>query len=161
MSIKSVALGLLTALSLGLAAVAQDISVQDAYAISTGVNAQTGAAFMAIVNHGAVDDALVDVRSVAARLVELHSHTMASNGVMSMGKVTAPVPLPAGGTILLERGGYHIMFMGLTAPFEQGQIIPVTLVFERAGEIVVEIPVDLARLTEDMQMPMAGAVAGE
>jgi hypothetical protein len=41
------------------------------------------------------------------------------------------------------------MFMGLTDPLENGELVPVTLIFERAGEIEVEVPVDLARLTEE------------
>ena len=52
----------------------------------------------------------------------------------------------------LARGGDHVMFMGLNAPFEQGNMLNVTLVFEKAGEIEVQIPVDLERT--EMEMPM-------
>lgn len=154
MPLKSLSLGLLTALLLGTASLAQDIDVHHPYAISTGVSAQTGAAFMAIHNHGGLDDALIDVRSPAARLVELHSHSLNDAGVMSMGHVTDPVPLPAGGEILLNRGGLHIMFMGLAAPFADGRLIPVTLVFDHAGEVQIEVPVDQSQFGDMGEMPM-------
>lgn len=131
---------------------AQGIEVHEPYAITTGVTAQTGAAFMVIHNHSDTDDALIDVRSDAARLVELHTHTMNDAGVMSMGKVTDPVPLPVGGEIVLDRGSYHVMFMGLTAPLADGDMVSVTLVFQNAGEVVVEVPVDLSRLDGVMDM---------
>ena len=53
--------------------------------------------------------------------------------------------LPAGGMIMMERGGTHVMFMGLADPFEQGEMIPLTLIFETAGEMEIEVPVDLER----------------
>ena len=51
----------------------------------------------------------------------------------------------AGGSHALKRGGDHVMFMGLSQPFEPGVTVPVVLEFEKAGEIRVEIPVDLDR----------------
>ena len=59
---------------------------------------------------------------------------------------------PAGEEIILERGGYHVMFMGLTMPFEDGAMIPVTLVFAVAGAVAVEVPVTLSRLHDSMEM---------
>jgi periplasmic copper chaperone A len=150
MPFKPLLIALLTILSSPV--LAQDIEVHEPYAIATGVMAQTGAAFMVIHNHGDTDDALIDVRSDVARLVELHTHTMNDAGVMSMGKVTEPVPLPVGGEIILERGGYHVMFMGLTEPLADGAMVSVTLVFQNAGEVVVEVPVDLSRLDGEAVM---------
>ena len=152
MTPKATLISMCVALSFATCAAAEGIQVQDPYAITTGVSAQTGAAFMAIHNQGDTDDALIGVQSVAARLVELHSHTLTDDGVMSMGKVTDPVPLPAGGDIILDRGGYHVMFMGLTMPFDDGAMIPVTLVFAVAGEVEVEVPVNLSRLHDSMEM---------
>ena len=154
MSLNSLSLGLLTAMILGSTSLAQDIEVHHPYAISTGVSAQTGAAFMTIHNHGDRDDALLDVQSPAARLVELHTHSMNDAGVMSMTHVTDPVTIPAGGELLLNRGGYHIMFMGLTAPFTDGAMIPVTLVFAQAGEVQIEVPVDQSQFGDMGDMPM-------
>jgi periplasmic copper chaperone A len=152
MRCKTVAFGLLLGLTLGTASHAQEIEIHHPYAISTGVMAQTGAAFMTIHNHGDTDDALIDVRSPAARLVELHTHAMNDSGVMSMSHVTDPVPLPAGGELVLNRGGYHIMFMGLTAPFADGTMIPVTLVFAHAGEVQIEVPVDQSQFGDTKEI---------
>jgi copper(I)-binding protein len=45
----------------------------------------------------------------------------------------------------LARGGDHVMFMGLNGPMEHGDTVSVTLSFEKAGDIVVDIPIDLER----------------
>ena len=131
-----------------------EIAVTDAYARSAGAMAQSGAAFMVIENGGDTDDRLIAARSDAAERVELHTHIADENGVMRMREVEGGFAIPAGGSHVLARGGDHVMFLGLTAPFEQGATVPVTLVFEQAGEVAVEIPVDLDR------QPMHGGAMG-
>lgn len=133
----------LAASLLATTALAGDIHIADAYARAS--NPRAGAAFMLIHNHGAEDDRLVAVSSDAAARVELHSHKDMGDGVMKMMHLEEGIALPAGGLHALLRGGDHVMFMGLTAPFVQGETVEVTLTFERAGEIAVEIPVDLER----------------
>jgi copper(I)-binding protein len=64
---------------------------------------------------------------------------------MRMTHVEEGFVLPAGGEITMERGAAHVMFMGLNTPFEQDDIVTITFVFENAGEVVVEIPVDQTR----------------
>ena len=136
------------AVTLALPAFAQQgLTIAEAYALSSGASAKSGAAFMLISNSGSEDDRLIAARSDVAERVELHTHLIDANGVARMVEVEDGFAIPAGGTHALQRGGDHIMFLGLTAPFEQGQTIAVTLVFERAGEIAVEIPVDLAGQT--------------
>ena len=152
MSVKLALFSLLTILTFGTSSRADGLEVHHPYAISTGVGGRTGAAFLTIHNHGTTDDALIDVRSDAARLVQLHQHVATGDGIMAMVHVTDPVVIPAGGEMLLDRGGYHIMFMGLAAPFVDGTLIPVTLVFEQAGEVVVEVPVDQARFGDTMEV---------
>lgn len=122
---------------------AADISIEDAYARAS--NAKAGAAFMMIHNTGATDDRLISAASDAAVRVELHTHKDMGDGVMKMMEVEEGFAIPGGGMHALARGGDHIMFMGLTEPFEQGEMVTVTLTFEQAGEMVVEIPVDLER----------------
>ena len=139
MSLKTTVIGAFTALSFAMPAWAE-IVIHDQYARSS--NAMAGAAFMAIHNTGDSDDHLLGVTSDAAQRVELHTHQEDENGVMKMIHVEEGFVLPAGGEIMLQRGGNHVMFMGLTAPFEQDELITVTLVFENAGEVVVQIPVD-------------------
>ncbi len=146
MSFNSTLLGALSALVLAVPAWAE-INVQDPYARSS--NAMAGAAFMVIVNSGDTDDRLVDVRSDAAARTELHTHIEDADGVMRMTHVAEGFALPAGATLHLRRGAEHVMFMGLNAPFEQDQTVAITLVFEHAGEVVVEIPVDQDRTEMD------------
>ncbi|MFW2543873.1 copper chaperone PCu(A)C [Primorskyibacter sp. 2E107] len=131
-------------LSLSTAAYA-DIIVTDAYARTSMPGAKTGAAFMVIENTGEMPDQLIDVRSDIAVKVELHTHQDQGGGVMKMVHVEEGFAIPAGGSHALARGGDHVMFMGLSAPMVQGETVPVTLVFEKAGEVQVEIPVDLER----------------
>jgi copper(I)-binding protein len=64
---------------------------------------------------------------------------------MKMLHVKEGFAIAEGDMLALERGGHHVMFMGLTEAFEQDKIVPVTLVFEKAGDVVVEVPVDLMR----------------
>ena len=152
MSAKIALFSLFCAVTLGTSSRADGIDVHHPYAISTGVGGQTGAAFMAIHNHSDSDDALIDVRSDAARLVQLHQHVATGDGIMAMVHVTDPVKIPAGEELLLDRGGYHIMFMGLNTAFLDGTLIPVTLVFEQAGEVVIGVPVDQARFGDTMEV---------
>ena len=126
-------------------ALADPISVEDAYFRYSGFKARAGAAFMEIVNSGETDDRLVAARSDVAVRVELHAHEADGNGVMRMIEAEEGFSVPAAGRLQLRRGGDHIMFMGLERRPDHGETVKVTLEFEQAGEIVVEIPTDLER----------------
>ncbi len=139
-------LATVAAATLTTAAWAQDsITVEDAYARSSGKSAKAGAAFMMIQNAGEADDRLISAESDVAARVELHTHQVDANGVAKMIHVEEGFVIPAGETHMLKRGGDHVMFMGISTPFEHGATVPVTLIFEKAGEIAVDIPVDLER----------------
>lgn len=124
--------------------VSADIVINDAYARVASPMAQSGAAFMGIQNTGAEGDRLVSARSDVAQRVELHTH-IADGDVMRMVEVEEGFEIPAGETHMLERGGHHVMFMGLNRQLAHGDEVAVTLVFENAGEMDVIIPVDLER----------------
>lgn len=145
MSFKSTILAAVAASAFALPAFAADIMVQDPYARSSAMMATSGAAFMQIMNHGETDDRLIGAASPVAEMVQLHTHKEDENGVMRMLHVEEGFPVAAGETLMLARGGNHVMFMGITEPFEQGDTIPLTLTFEKAGDITVEVPVDLER----------------
>lgn len=119
------------------------ITVEDAYARSSGMSAKAGAAFMTIKNAGDLDLTIVRAESEAAKKVELHTHISGDNGVMQMREIEGGIKLPAGGEHVLERGADHIMFMGLNGPFKDGETISVTLFFEPEGNLTLDIPVDL------------------
>jgi copper(I)-binding protein len=124
---------------------AGSLTITEGYAISAGPSARTGAAFMAITNAGDAPDRLIAARTPAAERVELHTHIL-TDGVARMREVEGGIPLPAGETVLLERGGLHVMLMGLTGPLEEGTAVDLTLVFEGAGEVDVSVPVDRNRI---------------
>ena len=146
MSFKTPFFAGVAALAFALPAFADGIMIHDPYARASSGMAMSGAAFMEIVNQTDTDDRLVEARSEAAARVELHTHMEDANGVMRMMEVEDGFAIPAGQTHALARGGDHVMFMGLTEPFEHGEEIEVTLVFEQAGEITVMIPIDLERM---------------
>ena len=122
-------------------ALADGILVHDAYARSSGKSAKSGAAFLILENATTTDDRLIDARSDAAKRVELHTHKENADGVMQMIHVEEGFVLPAGGSHALKRGGDHVMMMGLTGPLAQGDTVTLTLVFEQAGEMTIEVPV--------------------
>lgn len=155
MSLLKTLLAATTAVAFALPALAQDgMTVVDAYARTSGPTAQSGAAFMVIENHTGTDDRLIAAASDVAQRVELHTHIADANGVMQMRRVEDGFAIPAGGSHALARGGDHVMFLGLTRSLAQGDTVTVTLTFEKAGDVVVEIPVDLTR------MPGQGAGMG-
>ncbi|MCL6283423.1 copper chaperone PCu(A)C [Ruegeria sp. 2012CJ41-6] len=148
MSFKSLLLSVPAIVAMTGTAIAGGISVEDAYARSSGKSAKAGAAFMVIVNETDQDDRLIGVAADISSRAELHTHRESGDGVMQMIHVEEGFEIPAGESHALQRGGDHVMFMGLTQPMEHGDTVPVTLIFERAGEVQVDIPVDLERKPE-------------
>ncbi|WP_081535826.1 copper chaperone PCu(A)C [Rhodovulum sp. P5] len=157
MNLKTLSLAGLAAAVLALPAFAGDIAIEDPYARASTMMSKSGAAFMTIVNAGAADDRLVAATSDVADKVELHTHKEDANGVMRMVEVEEGFPVPAGGQRELKRGGDHVMFLGLTRPLEQGDMVKMTLTFEQAGEMEIEVPVDLTR--DPMMKP--GTMGGQ
>lgn len=98
------------------------------------------AAYFEIVG-GAVADALLGVTSPAAAMVELHETTTDASGMTGMHPLER-LEIPAGETIALQPGGYHLMLMGVTdGAIEVGTTVELRLTFEQAGEIVVQAEV--------------------
>lgn len=106
---------------------------------SIGMKGASGA-FMTVHNGGQADDRLVGARSPVAGKAEVHRTTVTANGVAEM-RPAGAIDLPAGGTIELQPGGLHIMLMQLNQALDPGAEIPLTLIFEKAGEVTVTIPV--------------------
>ena len=124
---------------------AGDLAVQRPWARAAGQGA-TGAGFLSISNRGAAADRLLSASSPMARAMELHS--MVRDGdVMRMRPVDA-IDVPGGQTVTLRPGGLHLMLIGLSQPLRQGETVPVTLRFERAGEVQVALPVQAAGARE-------------
>ncbi|WP_431271335.1 copper chaperone PCu(A)C [Dankookia sp. P2] len=118
-----------------------DIAVSMPWTRAAGQNG-TGAGFLAIANRGAAPDRLVGASSPVARVTEIHTH-IREGDILRMRPVAA-VDLPPGGTVTLQPGGFHLMLIGLKEPLIQGRSVPLTLRFERAGEIEVMLAVQPA-----------------
>lgn len=123
---------------------AGDIQIKDAYLRTGSPMAKSGGAFLQIVNESDQDDRLISASSDVAKMVQLHT-TVMTDGVMQMNEVPEGFAVAAGQTRVLERGGDHVMFMGLTRKLEIGDMVTVTLIFEKGGEMTVEIPFDPQR----------------
>jgi copper(I)-binding protein len=63
------------------------------------------------------------------------------NGVMQMHQLDSGLPIPAGGSVVLEPSSYHLMLIGLKKPLTPGETFPLTLTFQKAGNISVTVPV--------------------
>jgi copper(I)-binding protein len=98
------------------------------------------AGFAVIKNTGGTDDRLVGARADFAGMAMLHESSIDSNGVASMQAVEA-IDLPAGQTVTLEPGGYHLMFMNLKQDLKVGDQVTIVLQFENAGTIDLSVPV--------------------
>jgi periplasmic copper chaperone A len=124
------------------AALAQ-VRIEDPWARATPPGAKVGAGYMKITS--GAPDRLIGASSPAAARVELHL-TLKDGEVMRMREVKA-YDIPAKGGFTLAPGGAHSMLVDIKAPFTQGAKIPLTLRFERAGEVKTELAVRGLRST--------------
>ena len=124
---------------------AGDLLVQQPWTRAAGQGA-TGGGFLSISNRGAAADRLLSASSPDARAVELH--TMIRDGDVMRMRPVASIEVPAGQTVALRPGGLHLMLIGLSQPLREGESVPVTLRFERAGPVQVALSVQAAGARE-------------
>ncbi len=97
----------------------------------------TTAVYFTMTNNGPADTLLsAAVDPTVAGMAQLHE-MVASGGTMSMRELKAGLPIPANGTVELKPGSYHLMVMNVKKPVAGGDILPVTLVFEKAGRVTI------------------------
>ena len=127
----------------GLAAaheiIAGDLEIIHPMAFETSATAKAGGGYVTIANNGDTPDALIGIRADFPK-VDIHE-SFEQDGVHRMQHVDR-IEIPAGETIELAPGGYHVMFMGLSAPFEAGAEFPATLIFEKAGAVDVTFKIE-------------------
>jgi len=117
------------------------VAVKDAWIRATVPQQRSTGAFMQLT--AKVATRLVQARSPLADAVEIHEMAM-SGEVMQMREAQV-IELPAGKTVELKPGGYHIMLLGLKQQVKVGEAVPLTLVFEG---------VDKKRQSLDLQVPV-------
>ncbi len=116
-----------------------DLQIIHPRVFATAATAKTGGGYVTIANDGETDDALIGVRGDFPK-VEVHE-SYEEDGVARMRHIEK-LAIPADDIVELAPGGYHVMFMGLSDPFEMGDEIPLTLIFEKAGEIDIVLKVE-------------------
>lgn len=114
-----------------------DLTVQKPWARASIGTDRPSAAFMVITNGGGTDDRLTAVTTEIAGKAELHKTSM-DNGVMKMREVEGGIIVPAGATVELKPKDLHIMLMGLKAPLVEGEMVTLTLTFEKAGTLTLK-----------------------
>lgn len=138
------AVALTAALAVGSAVAQQSksgpgVTVSKPWARATPGGAKVGAAYLELSAAAGAGDKLVAAKSPVAGVVELHTHAQV-DGVMKMRKID-DIPIEAGKNVVFKPGGLHIMLTELKQPLKEGETIDLTLVFEKAGEIPVKVPV--------------------
>jgi copper(I)-binding protein len=114
------------------------VTIENPWARATAPNAKLGAGYLTVTNAGAADR-IVGASSAAAARVELHVN-IKDGDVLRMREVKE-LKVPAKGRLELKPSGSHLMFVDIRQPFRQGEKVPLTLRFEKAGEVKVELPV--------------------
>jgi len=117
-----------------------DLVISAPMAKATPPNAPVSGGYMTITNNGSQPDRLVSVSTPFAPKVEIHEMTMEGD-VMKMRPVAGGLEIPAGGSVELKPGGYHVMFMDLSEPLKEGESRKAVLTFEKAGTVEVEFTV--------------------
>ena len=119
---------------------AGDLVISQAWSRATPGGAKTGGGFLTIENKGSAPDRLVAVSGDFAGKIEVHEMAV-KNGVMTMRPVENGLTIEPGKIVSLAPGGYHLMMLDLKAPLKQGDKLPVTLQFEKAGTVAVTLDV--------------------
>lgn len=116
-----------------------DLTVEHAWSKATIGAGRPGVFYVGITNAGSADDALIGIATPAAGMPMLHE-TVVQDGIASMPHAMS-IPVPAGQSVQLSPGGYHGMLIGLTTALKEGDSFPVTLIFEKAGEVTMNVDV--------------------
>lgn len=119
---------------------AGELVISQAWSRATPGGAKVAGGYLTIENKGAVADRLVGVSADIAGKSEIHEMSM-DNGVMKMRPLDNGLTIDSGKTVKLVPGGNHLMLQELKGPFKQGDKVPVTLQFEKAGKVAVSLDV--------------------
>jgi len=116
------------------------IQIENPYAFATLPGASTGAAFMVIKNNGDADR-LINASAPFAEITEIHQNLIdPDDGTMMMRKIKG-LDIPAKRSAILKPTGYHVMFIKLREPLTMGINVPLTLTFEKMGDVKINVPV--------------------
>lgn len=114
-----------------------DIEITGAFTRATLPGAPVAGGFLTLTNTGSEEDRLVAVETEIAKEGQMHEMAMQGD-VMKMRQLPDGIVIPAGESVELAPGGLHLMFMGLNGAIAEGDAVPITLVFEKAGSVTVD-----------------------
>lgn len=117
---------------------AADVSVTDPWARASILASRPGGAYLTLESD--IADRLTALETPTAGHVMLHDTVMDANGVSRMNHIEA-LDLVPGTPVTFAPGGMHLMLMGLTGKLEEGRTFPLTLSFQHAGDVTVEVQV--------------------
>ena len=120
---------------------AGDLVITQAWTRATPNGAKIGSGYFTVENKGTAPDRLIGVSADIAGKAEVHEMAM-KNGVMTMRALDKGLAIEPGQTVKLAPGGYHLMMFDLKSPLKQGDALPVTLDFEKAGKVNVSLDVE-------------------
>jgi copper(I)-binding protein len=120
---------------------AGDLVITQPWSRATPGGAKIAGGFLTIENKGAAPDRLIGGSGDFAGKVEIHEMAM-NNGVMTMRPLDKGLAIEPGKTVKLAPGGYHLMLMDLKTPLKQGDKVPLTLQFEKAGKVALSLDVE-------------------
>ena len=120
---------------------AGDLVITQAWSRATPGGAKIGGGYLTIENKGAAPDRLIGVAGEVAGKIEVHEMAM-KDGVMTMRPLDKGLTIEPGKTVKLAPGGYHLMLFDLKSPLKQGDKLPVTLEFEKAGKVKLSFDVE-------------------
>ena len=133
---------------------AGDLVISQPWSRATPKGAPVGGGWLVIHNNGSTPDTLLGGAADFAKDVQVHEMSM-DNGVMKMRQLEKGLVIPAGGTVELKPGGYHLMILGLKRPLTQGETARINLNFEHAGKTPVDFKV--GGIGDKGPMPADGA----
>jgi len=119
---------------------AGDLVISQAWGRATPKGAKVAGGYVTIENKGAAPDRLLGGSGDFAGKVEVHEMAM-DNGVMKMRPLEKGLAIEPGKTVKLAPGGNHLMMLDLKAPLKQGDKVPLTLEFEKAGKVTLSLEV--------------------
>jgi periplasmic copper chaperone A len=139
--ISTPAVDLIKTASMAMAApvIAGDLTIEGYWVKAMLPGQPVAGGFLTITNKGA-DDKLISASSPKSARIELHEMAMKGD-VMEMRAIEGGIAIPAGKTVELAPGGLHVMFFDVTETFKDGDMVPVTLTFEKAGAVELMLPV--------------------
>ena len=119
---------------------AGDLVITQAWSRATPGGAKIAGGYLSIENKGSTPDRLLKGAADISGKIEVHEMAM-NNGVMTMRELDKGLAIESGKIVKLAPGGYHLMLMDLKGPLKQGDKVPVTLEFEKAGKVMLSLDV--------------------